>query len=139
MDSAARRPEAMAVTITSGPVTQSPPANTPATGVARVSSSTASVPQGLVGSPSFSTSGSCPTVTIAASAGSVNSEPGIGTGRGRPEASGSPRRMRCSTAPVSLPSPENATGPARNSKRTPSASAASTSAGSAGISARLRR
>ena len=68
-----------------------------------------------------------------------NSEPGTGTGRARPLASGGPSSIRWQIR-FSFPSFRcSRTGAARKSIRTPSASAASTSSIRHGISRRVRR
>ncbi len=70
----------------------------------------------------------------------VVSEPGLGTGRRRPLASGSPNSMVMYSRAVSLPSwPISLVGAARKWKWTPSFSASSTSMSLAGISERERR
>ena len=65
----------------------------------------------------------------------------MGTGRRRPEASGSPSSMRSISMPMTLPSSSVRifTGAVSSSRRTPSSSASSTSVWWAGISLRERR
>ena len=73
MEIAAFLPASSALMTTSGPVTQSPPANTPGSPVSSVSGSAASVPHLVVSRPSLSpkavTSGDWPMVAMAASQG----------------------------------------------------------------------
>ena len=93
MATAARRPAAMASTTVAGPVSQSPPAKTPVLLVSRVSLSACDgAPGGQRAdvSPGRRSSTSWPMARMMVSAGMVNSEPGIGSGRRRPLSSGSP-------------------------------------------------
>ncbi len=85
--------------------------------------------------------GPVPTATIATSSGISNSEPSTGTGRRRPESSGSPSAMRMQRAPRSQPfsSPRNSTGWVRVWISTPSSFAWWTSSARPGISASDRR
>ena len=71
----------------------------------------------------------------------MNSLPSSGTGRRRPEASGSPSSMRCISMPATLlaASVTTRTGAQSSSSLTPSSSASSTSVWWAGISLRERR
>ena len=75
------------------------------------------------------------------SASISNSLPGSGTGRRRPESSGSPSVMRTQRTPRTLrpSSPRISTGAASQLKRMPSCSAWWSSSARAGASARLRR
>src|ERR1039458_8146825 len=107
MDIAAFLPASLAFTTTSGPVTQSPPAKTPGNLVSSVIGSAVRVPHFVVSrprrSPKAPTSGDWPIVTMTASHGRTNSEPGIASGAGRPLASGGPsfifRHSRQATRP----------------------------------------
>ena len=85
--------------------------------------------------------GNWPMAAMTWSHSTTNSEPSIGTGRRRPEASGSPSSMRCISMPVTLLSASamHRTGAHRSSSLTPSSSASSTSVTCAGISLRERR
>ena len=87
-----------------------------------------------------SASGPMPMVVMTMSVDTVYSLFGTGSGRRRPEASGSPRRIFCSVMPVTLPPSDTmAVGFTRNSKVAPSASASLASTWCAGISSRPRR
>ena len=70
-----------------------------------------------------------------------NSLPGSGTGRRRPDSSGSPRTIRTQRTARTFfrSSPSNSTGLASQWNCTPSSSAWCTSSTRAGASARLRR
>ncbi len=147
MASAARFPAPMAAITVAGPNTTSPPAKTPGTEVSKVSLFTSIVPQRLKatsGSPasalSRSASGRCPTAATTMSKDRSCSDPGTGTGRRRPEASGSPSSMRTQRSPDMTPFlPRTSIGAVRYSKRTPSLSVSRISCSTAGISARVRR
>src|SRR4029077_2801450 len=79
-----------------GPVTKSPHANTPRTFVAYVAGSTLTRPRLISNDASTGRkvrSAACETAGMTVCAGMTNSEPSIGTGERRPDASGSPRRV----------------------------------------------
>src|SRR4029077_12639507 len=79
-----------------GPVTKSPQANTPRTLVAYVAGSTLIRPRltsKLASTGRNVRSAAWETAGMTVSAGTTNSEPSIGTGERRPDASGSPRRV----------------------------------------------
>ena len=62
-------------------------------------------------------SAACETAGMTVSAGTTNSEPSIGIGERRPDASGSPSLLRMNRTPVSLPSsPMSSIGLTRNSR-----------------------
>ena len=85
-------------------------------------------------------SAACDTAGITVSALITNSEPGIGTGERRPDASGSPSLLRMNFTPLTWPSsPSTSTGLARNSMRTPSRSVSPSSSSSTTSSDRVRR
>ncbi len=141
MDLAASFPAYTAFTTVWGPVTTSPPENTPGILVAKVTGSTSILFHLLTETPLPSVrkdkSASWPMAGITASHGTMNSEPLISMGRRRPLASGSPSSIRVHSIPVTLPfSPMTRFGATRNSIRTPSSNASSISSGDAGISAR---
>ena len=148
MARAAFLPAAMASMAVAAPVTMSPPAKTPGTLVVMASGSTSTVPHRVVFSsvlrvePSRkSFSGCWPMAGKTQSASMSNSEPVTGTGRRRPLASGSPSSIRMQVTRCTRPCPSlwTATGLVSSSRRTPSFSMSSISAGWAGISLRLRR
>ena len=126
-----------------GPVTKSPQANTPRSLVAYVAGSTLTRPR--LTSKSASTgrkvrSAACDTAGMTVSALITNSEPGMGTGERRPDASGSPSLFRMNFTPVTWPSsPSTSIGLARNSMRTPSRSVSPSSSSSTTSSERVRR
>ena len=82
-----------------------------------------------------------PMATTTRSQSTTNSDPSTGTGRRRPEASGSPSSIRTQRSPVTQPSssPTTSTGAVRKVNRMPSCSAWWTSSARAGSSARDRR
>ena len=85
-------------------------------------------------------SAACDTAGMTVSALTTNSEPGIGTGERRPEASGSPSLLRMNFTPVRWPSsPISSTGLTRNSMFTPSRSVSPSSSSSTTSSERVRR
>jgi len=85
-------------------------------------------------------SAACETAGMTVCAGTTNSEPSIGTGDRRPDASGSPSRLRMNLTPATLPSsPMISIGLARNSMRTPSRSVSPSSSSSTTSSERVRR
>ena len=126
-----------------GPVTKSPAAKTPRTFVAYVAGSTLRRPRATSKAASTGRklrSAAWDTAGMTVSAGTTNSEPGIGTGERRPEASGSPSLFRMKRTPVSLPSsPTSSIGLTRNSIRTPSRSVSPSSSSSTTSSERVRR
>ena len=142
---AAFLPWAMAWTTVWAPSTQSPPANTLGSSVCSVQSSTWTVRQRVwampCSSPAPSSSGNWPMALMIWSHSTTNSESSMGTGRRRPEASGSPSSMRIISMPCTLPasSVSTRTGATCRTRRTPSSSASSTSVWWAGISLRERR
>ena len=80
------------------------------------------------------------TAGMTVSAGTTNSEPSIGSGERRPEASGSPSRLRMNRTPVSVPSsPTSSIGLTRKSRVTPSRSVSPSSSSSTTSSDRVRR
>ena len=126
-----------------GPVTKSPQAKTPRTFVAYVAGSTLTRPRLI---SKFASTGrkvrsaACDTAGMTVCALITNSEPSIGTGERRPDASGSPRRLRMNLTPATLPSsPSTSIGLARNSIRTPSRSVSPSSSSSTTSSERVRR
>ena len=141
MDSAPRLPAATAsITVAGPPPTASPPAKTPGRDVSHVSVSAAMAPRPVSATPPMAlVSGSRPIATITVSTATVNSLPGIGAGRPRPDASGSPNAVRTHAIAPTLASPMRRIGSARHSICTPSASASSNSHELTGISARVRR
>ena len=115
------------------PSTASPPANTFGWSVCSIRSATAIV-RHLVRSTPWSSLvpsslGYCPIALMTWSHSTVNSEPSTGTGRRRPESSGSPSSMRTHSTPhtASASSVTTRTGATSSSSRTPSSSASSTS------------
>ena len=126
-----------------GPVTKSPQAKTPRTFVAYVAGSTLTRPRPTSKVDSTGRklrSAACETAGITVSAGTTNSDPGIGTGERRPDASGSPSLLRMNRTPVSFPSsPTSSIGLTRNSIRTPSRSVSPSSSSSTTSSERVRR
>ncbi len=85
-------------------------------------------------------SGYCPTAEMTVSTSTSYSEPSTGTGRRRPEASGSPSSIFSSVSVFSAaPAVSMETGAASSTRRMPSSSASSISASEAGISSRVRR
>ncbi len=127
------------------PSTASPPANTRGSSVWKVQSSTWMVRHLVRLTPCSSlvpsSLGYWPMAVITWSHSTTNSEPSTGTGRRRPEASGSPSSMRSISMPVTLlsASARTLTGAHSSSSLTPSSSASSTSVTWAGISLRERR
>ncbi len=127
------------------PSTASPPANTRGSAVWKVQSSTAMVRHLVRLTPCSSvvpsSLGYWPIAAMIWSHSTTNSLPSIGTGRRRPEASGSPSSMRSISMPVTLlaGSVMTRTGAQSSSSLTPSSSASSTSVWWAGISLRDRR
>jgi len=136
-------PAAMASITEAGPVPTSPPANIPSIVVTPVVWSISIVPILPRESPSSRTnsvSGTCPSASITVSTGIVNSDPFIGTGRGRPLSSVSPSSIFTHSIPESRPfSARNRVGIVRKSMVIPSCSISDTSADEAGISSRERR
>ena len=126
-----------------GPVTKSPQAKTPLTFEAYVAGSTLTRPRLISNVASTGRkvrSAACDTAGMTVWAGITNSEPSIGTGERRPDASGSPRRLRMNLTPATLPfSPMISIGLARNSIRTPSRSVSPSSSSSTTSSDRVRR
>jgi len=117
-----------------GPVTASPAAKIPGTGVAN-SGSTFAAPLGLSGRFNVPAFALWPTAMMTVLQEMENSLPSTGTGRGRPLSSGGPGVIRMQTAlPFRI-----RTGAARNVIFTPSSSASATSSGDAGMSSRVRR
>jgi hypothetical protein len=108
MDSAAVLPAAMASTTVLGPVTASPPAKMSASPDCRVTGSTFMVPQSLRvqahSSVRQAQSDSWPMAGTTASTSMVNSDPATGSGRRRPDSSGSPSCMRMHSMAVTRPS-----------------------------------
>ena len=85
-------------------------------------------------------SGYWPTAEITVSTSTSYSEPSTGTGRRRPEASGSPSSILSRVSDFTAgPSTWMETGAASSTRRMPSSSASSISASEAGISSRVRR
>ncbi len=116
IDMAAAWPCPTACTMEAGPLTTSPPANTPAADVCSVTGSALMVPFLLDSTMPLrkSRSEAWPMAGTMLSAGISNSEPGIGSGRLRPLLSGSPRRILLHTrATAFLPSALTLTGAAR--------------------------
>ncbi len=81
-----------------------------------------------------------PTAEMMVSTGTANSDPSTGTGRLRPDASGSPSAiLRSVNVLRSFPEDAIETGAQRYWMSTPSSSVSSISASEAGISSRVRR
>ncbi len=103
---AARRPSAMAWTTVVAPTRTSPVPKTPARPVEKVTASAASrLRFALTPSEPWSSqlrSGPCPMASRTRSHSIVNSVPGTGSGRRRPEASGAPMRIRWNSTPVTV-------------------------------------
>ena len=142
---AARLPWAMAWMTVWAPRTASPPAKTLGSSVCSTRSATAMVRHRVRLMPCSSlvpsSLGYCPMAAMTWSHSTMNSEPSTGTGRRRPEASGSPSSMRTHSIPHVVPpsSVTTRTGATSSSSLTPSSSASSTSVWWAGISLRERR
>jgi len=128
MADTAFRAEAIAFTIVEAPVAASPSRNTPAIAVSCVAGSVRPAPLNPIAA-SAPGSASVPVAVITVSAGK-DSRSSVGTGRGRPSASGSPRRITLHAIPPSA----HRSGVRRKWKRTPSARASSYSSREAGIS-----
>src|ERR1039458_7661361 len=107
MDLAARRPAPIARITVAPPVTMSPPANTPFLVVRCVSELAWMYPRLSVPKPGVVlwTIGLAlvPTAITATARGISNSDPATGTGRLRPDASGSPSSMRWQRTAASQP------------------------------------
>ncbi len=146
---AALRPAAIASIAVAAPVTTSPPENTPSTDVSNVFSFTCTVCHRVraSASPGGSMSGTFPSIRSATvvlwpmaemmkSHGSRYSDPRIGFGLLRPDASGSPSSQRWHSIPFSVPSSPVTTfvGATRNCMLTPSSIASLISESLAGIS-----
>ncbi len=139
----------MASTTVAAPVRTSPEAKTFGTSVRKMCSSASRVPRRLTSSPARISSGSesthdssgpWPMAPSTVSHSTMNSVPGIGSGRRRPWASGSPSFMRWNSTPVTLllSSVTIRVGAAWKMTRAPSSMASWTSS-AAGMSFRSRR
>ena len=136
----------MAWTTVAAPIRTSPVPKTPGRPVSNVTASAlsrrffvASTPPDDPG-PIQDRSGPWPIASRTRSQGTMNSVPGAGSGRRRPEASGSPGRLRMNSTPVTLPlsSVMTRVGPAWKIVWTPSSIASWTSF-AAGMSFMSRR
>ncbi len=136
----------MAWTTVAAPIRTSPVPNTPGRPVSKVTASAlrrrclvASTP--ALAGPIQSSSGPWPIASRTRSQSITNSVPGAGSGRRRPEASGSPSAIRMNSMPVTLPvfsSVMTRVGPAWKMAVTPSSMASWTSL-DAGMSFMSRR
>ncbi len=145
----ARRASPMASTTVAAPVRTSPEAKIFGTLVRKMCSSATRLPRRSTSSPARISSGSVsihdssgpwPMAPRTVSHSTMNSVPGIGSGRRRPCASGSPSFMRWNSTPLTLPfSPVTMrVGAAWKMRRAPS-SMASCASSAAGMSLRSRR
>ena len=140
MRCAASLPAANASVTVAGPVTASPPAKTPGRLVVSVLGSTWIVlPLPMRTPKSSGVWGACPIAAIRVSNTSVNSLPLTGTGLCRPLSSGSPSFILIQVTFNLLLCLSILVGVTRYLMSIPSSSACSISAGSAGISVRVRR
>ena len=142
MEYAAFLPAAAALTAISAPDWQSPAAKIPGRVVMNVFGSTATVPflvSSIPRSAKQSARTRCPMAAIMEVQLSVNSEPSIGTGLRRPEASGSPSCIFMHLRARPSPLFSAASGAVRYWISTPSARASSISKSLAGISALVLR
>ena len=135
----------MAWTTVAAPIRTSPVPNTPGRAVSNVTASALSRRCLVASGPSEPgpiqvRSGPWPIASSTRSQGIVNSVPGAGSGRRRPEASGAPSAIRMNSTPVTLPpsSVMTRTGPAWKMAVTPSSIASWTSF-DAGMSFMSRR